>query len=88
MTREQIRDAVLRSIRKVAPEAKADRISGDADIRDELDIDSMDFLNLVVALHAALGVDVAERDYPRLFTLDGAVRYFEERLGQAAPVGT
>lgn len=83
MTHEAIREAVVQSIRKVAPEAHPDTVPGNADIRDELDIDSMDFLNVVIALHSALGVDVPEKDYPQLFTLDGAVRYFEERLGEA-----
>jgi len=51
-----------------------------------LDIDSMDFLNFVVALHEKLGVDIPETDYPQLMTLDGAIQYLSERsaLGHGA----
>ena len=44
-------------------------------LREELDIDSMDFLNFVIALHETLGIDIPEAEYPRLVTLDGAVAY-------------
>ena len=46
-----------------------------ADLRDELDIDSMDFLRFVVDLHARLGVEVPERDYPKIRTLASCVDY-------------
>ena len=45
-----------------------------------LDIDSMDFLNFVTAIHHRLGVDIPEIDYPKLVTLDGAVHYLEAKL--------
>jgi acyl carrier protein len=44
-------------------------------LRDQLDLDSMDVLNLVVALHGTLGVEIPEADYPRLATLDDCVEY-------------
>ncbi len=74
------RDAVLAALRGVAPEADAAAIAGDARLREELELDSMDFLSFVIALHAALGVEVPEVDYPQLATLDGAVRYLAPRL--------
>lgn len=40
----------------------------------------MDFLNLVLAIHAALGVDIPERDYPQVMSLDGMVAYVRARL--------
>ncbi len=46
-----------------------------------LDIDFMDFLNFITAIHHRLGVDIPERDYPKLVTLDGAVAYIAARLG-------
>jgi len=45
-----------------------------------LDIDSMDFLNFVIALHHRLGVDIAELDYPKVVTLDGAATYLKNKL--------
>ena len=44
-------------------------------MRDELDLDSMDFLNFIAAVHERTQIDIPEADYPKLFTLDGAVSY-------------
>jgi acyl carrier protein len=75
MTSDDIRAAVLGAIRKVAPEADPAGIDPAVPLREQLDIDSMDFLNFVIALHKSLSVDVPERDYPKLATLDGCVGY-------------
>jgi acyl carrier protein len=80
-----VRGAVLAALHRVAPEADAAALRGDQPLREELELDSMDFLGFVIALHESLGVDVPEIDYPRLFTLDGAVRYLEGRLAAAPP---
>jgi len=52
-------------------------MTGQEDLRDAIDLDSMDFLNFVIALHERTGVDIPEADYPRLRTLDGAIAYLE-----------
>lgn len=75
MTRAEIEKALFEAITKVAPEAEPGRVPRTADIREELDIDSMDFLNIVVALHERLGVDIPESEYPRLFSIDSALAY-------------
>ena len=75
MTPEEIRAAVLRALGRVAPEADPASIDPAVPLREQLDIDSMDFLNFVIALHKAVGVDIPERDYPKLVTLDGCVKY-------------
>ena len=80
MTRDQIRTTVLRALGDVAPEADLATLAPDVEFREQLDLDSMDLLNFVVGLHAALGVDVPEPDYPRLATLDGCVDYLAGRL--------
>lgn len=59
----------------IAPEAAESVIPGDADLRETLDLDSMDFMNFVIALHERTGIDIPETDYPALFTLDGASGY-------------
>ncbi|MGA8691909.1 MAG: acyl carrier protein [Methyloceanibacter sp.] len=64
----------------IAPEMDVGTIDPSADLREALDIDSMDFLNFVTAMHHRLGVDVPEIDYPKLATLDGAVAYLEAKL--------
>lgn len=81
MTRDEIRAAVLRALADVAPEADLSRLDPRVAFREQLDLDSMDVLNLVTALHAALGVDVPESEYARLSTLDAAVEYLAARLG-------
>lgn len=80
MTEEEIRRVVLEELGNIAPEADPAALAGDADVREALDIDSMDVLNFVVALHQRLGVDVPERDYPKLLTVDGAVAYLSARV--------
>ena len=75
MTRDQIRATVLRTLGGIAPEADLSTLEPDVSFRDQLDVDSMDLLNFVIALHAVLHVDIPEADYPRLATLDGCVDY-------------
>ncbi len=80
MTRDEIRSVVRSILSGIAPEVDLDHVRPEADLRDELDIDSMDFLRFVVGVHERLGVDVPEADYPRIRTLDGCVAYLEGRM--------
>jgi len=75
MTREQIKDIVLRVLGRIAPEADLTRIKPAARLRDQLDIDSMDLLNFVIGLHKELNIEIPEAEYPKLATLDGCVDY-------------
>lgn len=75
------RTAVLESLRRVAPEADLDALDPDVELRDELDLDSMDFLNFVVAIGERTGIEIPERDYPEVITLDSCVAYLERRMG-------
>jgi acyl carrier protein len=81
MTRDAIREAVVKALTSVAPEIDPSSVGPDDSFRQEFDLDSMDFLNFVIALHARLDVDVPEGDYSRLATLNGAVDYLANRLG-------
>ena len=63
----------------IAPEADFAILSGSEDLREALDLDSMDFLNFVIALHERTGIDIPESDYPKLRTLDGAIAYLAQR---------
>ena len=75
-------DAVLREeLGNIAPEVDLKTIDASADLREALDIDSMDFLNFITAIHHRLGLDIPEIDYPKLVTLGGAVRYLRGKLG-------
>jgi acyl carrier protein len=79
MTEAELRKIVLDTLGDIAPEADLAALPPDKDLREELDIDSMDFLNFVIALHEKVGVDIPEADYPRLLTLGGAIAYLSEK---------
>jgi acyl carrier protein len=80
MTRDELRAVVRSILGGIAPEVDLAGVKPDADLRDELDIDSMDFLRFVVALHERLGVDVPEAHYPQVRTLDGCLAYLADRV--------
>ena len=73
--------AVLRKeLRNIAPEIDMNSVDPSADLREALDIDSMDFLNFITAIHQRLSVNIPEIDYPKLMTLDGGVSYLKAKL--------
>jgi acyl carrier protein len=80
MNTDEIRAAVVRALSTVAPEADPSSLDGRSDLREALDIDSMDFLNFITAIHKDLNVDIPERDYPEVRTLNDCVDYLVRRL--------
>ena len=74
---DAIRKTVLSALRRVAPEVDPTEVDTSAPMQDELDIDSLDFLNFLTALHDATGIEVPERDYPHLQTIDQCVAYLD-----------
>ena len=64
----------------MAPESEKQSIDPEADFRDQVDIDSMDFLNFIIALHEETGIDIPEKDYPQLASLNGCIDYLAARL--------
>jgi acyl carrier protein len=76
-----IRTVVQEELNNIAPEIDLATVDPAADLREALDIDSMDFLNFVTAIHHRLGIDIPELDYPKLVTLDGAIEYLKAHLG-------
>lgn len=83
MSNIDIRKVVQEELSNIAPEADLAALDPQADLREALDIDSMDFLNFITAIHHRLGINVPELDYPKLITLAGAVKYIEEKLRTA-----
>ena len=81
MTRENIRAALIEALCAIAPEGDYAALRGDRPLREQLDIDSFDFLNVVIRLHDKLGVDIPEAEYRKLATLDSAIDYLASRLG-------
>jgi acyl carrier protein len=80
MQTEELRQVILGVLVKIAPELDQGRLRPDAPLRDQMDLDSMDWLNVFESLHRALGVDIPEADYARVQTLEGMLAYFGERL--------
>lgn len=80
MSEIDIRKAVQEELNSIAPEIDIAAVDATTDLREALDIDSMDFLNFVTAIHHRLGVNIPELDYPKLITIDGAVRYLEAKF--------
>ena len=75
-----VQTALREAILGVAPNAPLDDLDPDDDLREQLDIDSMDLLRIVQALQGSLGVDVPELDYPLLESWNGAVAYLARRV--------
>jgi len=75
VTTDDASELLTRLLRRIAPEVDLDEVDPDAPLQDAVDLDSMDFLNLVTALHEETGIDVPERDYPELASVAGFVAY-------------
>jgi acyl carrier protein len=81
MRREEVRAAIVEEIGNIAPEAVLSGIADEADLREAIDLDSMDIFNLVVALSQRLGIDIPDAEAGRLVTLGGGTDYLLGRVG-------
>lgn len=84
MTEDELEELVREALSRIAPEAAEAEIDPAVNFRDQMDFDSMDFLNFVIAVHERLGVDIPEADYPKLSSLKGCVSYLAARLAARA----
>jgi acyl carrier protein len=80
MTREAIAQAVIDIITDVVPDEDCSNLDPAVALRDQLELDSMDFLDIVMELRKQYGVEVPEADYPQLATLNSCVDYLEPSL--------
>jgi acyl carrier protein len=79
MTENSTRREILSVLTTIAPEVEADDIDDDTLLRDQVDLDSMDWLNFLIGIHKRLNVDIPESDYATLRTLSDVVSYVEQR---------
>ncbi len=79
MDASEIRSTVLSLLTDIAPEIEPGSIRADRSLRDQVDIDSIDYLKLLTAIHQRLGVEIPETDYARVTTLDELVSYLAAR---------
>lgn len=77
-----IQEILVEELHRIAPEADPLSLSPDVELRDQLDIDSMDFLNLVTALCKRLDISIPERDYDKLQTLGQTEAYLAAKLSE------
>jgi acyl carrier protein len=80
MTNAEIRKIFLEELTNIAPDIDPADVGDSDHLQDDLELDSMDFLNLVSALHQRLGVNISEADYPKIATLALAVEYLNEKI--------
>lgn len=83
MTNAEIKDLVLEIIEDIDDEADFASLDPDEPLRDQLDLDSMDFLDIVMELRKRHQLQIPEEDYPRLATLNSCVKYLEPLLKNA-----
>ncbi len=80
MTPQALREEIVAALKSIAPESDPAALDDSERVRDALDLDSMDFLNFIIALHRALNVEIPEADYAKMQTLGGAVAYLQTKL--------
>ncbi|KUM33742.1 acyl carrier protein [Arthrobacter sp. EPSL27] len=79
MNEQDARSAVQAAIGKVAPDVDLAEVDEDARLRQDLELDSLDFLRLIETIDTATGVDIPERDYPAVATVKGLIEYLASR---------
>lgn len=80
----QIRETILRVLGDIAPNANIQVINPDISFHDQIELDSIDFLRLMMSLEKEMNVTIFDFDYPKLSTLKGCERYLHERLAAMA----
>ncbi|WP_193164230.1 acyl carrier protein [Microbulbifer hainanensis] len=84
MNREEIRALALKKLLQVAPDINPGELDPKTPIRDQYDFDSMDFLNFTIALGREFQMDIPEKDYVAIQSLDGAVEYLAQHIEGSA----
>jgi acyl carrier protein len=79
MNEKELREAVVEELLKIAPELAEDEIAGARPLREQVDLDSMDWLNFLVALNERLKIEIPEADYAKLARLDDIVAYLRSK---------
>ena len=84
MTPADIEQLVKQKLYEVAPDLEGEPIASDKPFNVQFEFDSMDFLNFVMGLHKATGLELPEKDYPQLTTFSGVVKYLAAKLIQCS----
>lgn len=80
MTEDQVKQIVTDIINEIAPDEDTSELKGEINLRDQMDLDSMDFLDIVMELRKQHGIEVPEEDYPKLASLDSCAEYLTPKF--------
>jgi acyl carrier protein len=80
MTKEQIKSILVEIVAEIIPDEDLTNLKDDIPIREQVELDSMDFLDIVMELRKRYGIEVPEDDYIHLATLDSSIAYLEPRM--------
>ena len=86
MTKEECKQVVIDIINDIAPDEDTADLKPDVRLRDQLDLDSMDFLDIVMELRKQHGIEVPESDYPQLASLDSCAEYLTPKFNEKKAV--
>ncbi len=80
MTEDQVKQIVIDIINEIAPDEDTSDLKSEVNLREQMDLDSMDFLDIVMELRKQHGIEVPEADYPRLASLDSCAEYLTPKF--------
>jgi acyl carrier protein len=80
MTKEEIRSVLMGIVAEIIPDEDLTNLKSDVPIREQVELDSMDFLDIIMELRKRYGIEVPEDDYMQLATIDSSVAYLEPRM--------
>ena len=81
---DYVRQKILAALASIAPELEPMELDAEINFRDQMDFDSMDFLNFAIKLHKTFGIDIPETDYPKLYNLDDCIAYFSKSIPKSS----
>ncbi len=82
MTADEVKQIVIDIINEIAPDEDTTDLKGDVSLREQMDLDSMDFLDIVMELRKQHGIEVPEADYPQLASLDSCAAYLTPKFNE------
>jgi acyl carrier protein len=80
MTEDQVKQIVIDIINEIAPDEDTSDLKSEVNLRDQMDLDSMDFLDIVMELRKQHGIEVPEEDYPKLASLESCAEYLTPKF--------
>jgi acyl carrier protein len=83
MTIQEAKELIFKVLSDIAPEVDAATVDHTIDLTEQLDLDSMDYLNWMLGINQATGIDIPQRDVSVFLTIDGAASYLVDHLGEA-----